>query len=150
MDAGWLSINRRGMHTAEYAICFGLVIAAVVGMQTYVKRGLQARMKTGADMVVKVTNKSVTIGSGDSAKILPMGGLSQYEPYYELSSQDSERASFTEEGHTDGIAGINRTEQSRQIRKAGGVQTEQGAMDTTAIDQGWANSNLAPTPPPPK
>ena len=35
--------KNKAQSTAEYAILIALVVAAVVGMQTYVKRGLQAR-----------------------------------------------------------------------------------------------------------
>jgi hypothetical protein len=36
-------VKRKAQSTAEYAILIGLVVAAVIGMQTYVKRGLQER-----------------------------------------------------------------------------------------------------------
>jgi hypothetical protein len=35
--------RNKAQSTAEYAIVIGLVIASVLGMQTYVKRGLQGR-----------------------------------------------------------------------------------------------------------
>ncbi|MFH1191183.1 MAG: hypothetical protein V1670_03195 [Candidatus Omnitrophota bacterium] len=38
-------LNRKGQNTAEYAILIALVIAVAVGTQTYIKRGLQARMR---------------------------------------------------------------------------------------------------------
>lgn len=41
--------GRRGQNTAEYAILIGLVVAAALGIQTYVKRGLQGRMKDAGD-----------------------------------------------------------------------------------------------------
>lgn len=41
--------SRKGQSTAEYAIVIGLVIAAVVAMQVYVKRGIQGKMKDAAD-----------------------------------------------------------------------------------------------------
>ena len=41
----------RAQSTAEYAIVFGLVIAAVIGMQTYVKRGWQARVRVESDQM---------------------------------------------------------------------------------------------------
>ncbi len=40
---------RKGQSTAEYAIVIGLVIAAAVGMQIYVKRGEEGRLKQTAD-----------------------------------------------------------------------------------------------------
>jgi len=41
--------NARGQSTAEYAIVIGLVIAAVVAMQVYIKRGVQAKVKDAVD-----------------------------------------------------------------------------------------------------
>lgn len=41
--------GRKGQNTAEYAILIGLVVAAALGIQTYVKRGLQGRMKDAGD-----------------------------------------------------------------------------------------------------
>ena len=44
-----LKLKRKGQSTAEYAIVIGLVIAAAVAMQVYVKRGLQGKMKDAVD-----------------------------------------------------------------------------------------------------
>lgn len=43
--------SRRAQSTAEYAVLLALVIAAVIGMQTYVKRGWQARVKVETDQM---------------------------------------------------------------------------------------------------
>ncbi|MDD5130711.1 MAG: hypothetical protein PHS66_06685 [Candidatus Omnitrophica bacterium] len=40
---------KKGQSTAEYAVVIGLVIAAAVAMQVYVKRGIQGKMKDAAD-----------------------------------------------------------------------------------------------------
>ena len=45
--------NRKAQSTAEYAVVLSLVIAAAIGMQVYVKRGVQARIKTTADGYVE-------------------------------------------------------------------------------------------------
>jgi len=60
--------NRKAQTTAEYAILIGLVVAALVAMQTYVKRGLQGRMKDATDTLVTGTTN--------------LGNTTQYEPYY--------------------------------------------------------------------
>jgi len=57
-------LNRKGQNTAEYAILIALVIAMAVGTQTYIKRGLQARMRDESRELT--TNLS---GSGDWAAI---------------------------------------------------------------------------------
>ena len=65
-------LNKRGQSVAEYAILIGVVIAAVVGMQLYVKRGLQGKAKAVVDDFATATR----------------GGIAspqQYEPYYTAS-----------------------------------------------------------------
>jgi uncharacterized protein (UPF0333 family) len=62
--------------TAEYAILLGLVIAAAVAMQVYVKRGIQARMH---DASRSLANQTSTLDMGQNAEY-------QYEPYYLNSS----------------------------------------------------------------
>jgi len=41
--------NSRGQITSEYAILVVLIIGALVAMQVYLKRGIQARLKDAAD-----------------------------------------------------------------------------------------------------
>lgn len=54
----------------EYAIVFSVVAAAVIGMQLFVKRGLQAKVK---DVSNYYTNQTGGVAIGTTA---------QYEPYY--------------------------------------------------------------------
>lgn len=63
--------KRKGQTTAEYAVLIGLVIAAVIAMQVYVKRGLQSKIAQETDGLT--------------------GGFSQYEPYYLSSDFQSSR-----------------------------------------------------------
>jgi len=63
----------KAQSTAEYAIVIALVIAAAVGMQIYVKRGLQAKVKDAVDY----NDKAATMMTG-----LP------YEPDYNTSEMD--------------------------------------------------------------
>ena len=58
----------KGQSTAEYAILIALVVAAVIAMQTYAKRALQARMRDASRYLVQQTNE--------------LGNSAQYEPYY--------------------------------------------------------------------
>ena len=78
-------LNRKGQNTAEYAILIALIIAAAVGMQTYVKRGLQGRVKEAVDH----TGTAQEVGGAN----LSFSG-DQYEPYYAQSDTKvrSERA----------------------------------------------------------
>ena len=75
--------KRKGQTTAEYAVLLGLVIAAILAMQVYVKRGIQARIRTETDGIT--------------------GGYDQYEPYYLSSDFTSTRdTSETETTATGG------------------------------------------------
>ena len=41
--------NKKAQSTLEYAILIAVVVGALIGMQTYVKRGLQGRLRTATD-----------------------------------------------------------------------------------------------------
>lgn len=92
--------GHKGQSIAEYAILIALVIAAAVAMQTYVKRGLQGRVKYAVDYV----------GEGGSVGSVPFafdaGG--QYEPEYIDSKQvqASDKTSNSEDFQSKGY--INR------------------------------------------
>lgn len=73
-----LGNRKEGQSTVEYALIVGVIVAALVGMQTYVKRGLQARYHDG----MKFLANEVTTGTGSTL----LGATSQYEPYYQESS----------------------------------------------------------------
>ncbi len=69
--------NKKGQNTAEYAILIALVIAAAIGIQTYVKRGLQGRLKTEADGIVG----SIKDNWDDTAfNTITVTASPQYEP----------------------------------------------------------------------
>jgi len=83
-----VSKRKKAQSTAEYVIVLGLVVGAVVAMQTYVKRGLQARVKEATDYTYTpelVTKKTIFNGS------------LQYEPYYLKSDFTSTKTSESTE-----------------------------------------------------
>jgi hypothetical protein len=100
-----LKLKRKGQSTAEYAIVIGLVIAAAVAMQVYVKRGIQGKVRDAVDNTLAAT---------------------QYEPYYLSTTSDSSRAenttAKTEKG--GGVSRvINKDEASRTgTQDIGGVE----------------------------
>ncbi|MCK9432777.1 MAG: hypothetical protein PHN16_05915 [Candidatus Omnitrophica bacterium] len=81
---------RKGQSTAEYAIVIGLVIAAAVAMQVYVKRGIQGKIKDAVNYTDADDNVT--------------GSTIQYEPDYQttqnmVSTRESqEKESITEGG----------------------------------------------------
>ncbi len=64
--------TRRAQSVAEYSVCLALVLAALLGMQVYVKRGLQGRYKEAVDHAAKQAASAAQLA------ISPK----QYEPYY--------------------------------------------------------------------
>ena len=66
--------SRQAQTLMEYAILFGIVIMALMGMQIYVKRGIQGKIRS-------------TMVQGSSGATL--SGYSQYEPYYFHSKSNS-------------------------------------------------------------
>ena len=69
---------KRAQSLVEYAILISIVIAALVGMQVYVKRGLQAKYKGAVD------------STGDAV------GIKQYEPYYADKTQTIQQEQKTD------------------------------------------------------
>ncbi len=114
-----------GQSTAEYAVVIAIVLGAVIGMQTFVKRGLQGRYKDVSQELSKAD------GTGE------LGGLKsfeQYEPYY--AKQDIKTA-LTDNWNEEMQAGdkvIRDGIVSGRDRQAGGSQEE---TSFKAIDNGW-------------
>ena len=63
-------LNKKGQNIAEYSILIALVIAVVIGMQTYVKRGIQGRVKDGADRFVDVISGTQALSDTTTAEEL--------------------------------------------------------------------------------
>ena len=91
-----LRFNKRAQSTAEYAIVIALVIGAVVAMQVYVRRGLQARMKGAVDTYL-IGKTSGVIDATNSINGIPTppGQDGLYEPEFTERQIDQERYSPT-------------------------------------------------------
>ena len=123
----------RGQSTAEYAVLISIVIAAAVGMQVYLKRGLQARYKV-------VSDRLTAGGAGQQ-----IGGVNlqhradQYEPYY--ASQDvgtSQDRTEGEEFTADGTL-VRSVQDTTKRGAVGGAKAErvQGTREEQADDSAW-------------
>ena len=115
-------LNKKGQNTAEYAILIALIIAAAVGMQTYVKRGLQGRVQEAT----KHVGTSQDVGGVN----LNFTG-NQYEPYYAESDTKvrSERTADEEMGNRGAITRSNVKEETKV--DAGGVEK---VLSTTSAE----------------
>jgi len=70
----------KGQSTAEYAIVIALVLGAAVGMQTYVRRTLQARVADATDALPR------NVGANGT---LPANARTAFEPLYATSNQNT-------------------------------------------------------------
>lgn len=104
-----LRLLRKGQSTAEYAIVIGLVIAAAVAMQVYVKRGIQAKMKQATDY--RDAEDPVT------------GGLNQYEPNYMTTTDMVSTRNAEENAVTSAGGQVVRTITGEDVSSKTGTQT---------------------------
>ena len=99
--------NKKAQQTAEYALLISLVVAAIIAMQTYAQRTIQARIRDAAVHLVDRTNA--------------LGTTAQYEPYYLETSYDTVRDELTEQVQGNGV--FNTVEDSTRTRAAQGFQS---------------------------
>lgn len=45
----FITLNKKGQSTLEYALIIAVVVAALVAMQVYIKRGMQGKLRSAAD-----------------------------------------------------------------------------------------------------
>lgn len=129
----------KAQSTAEYAVILAVVIGAAVAMQTYVKRGLQARQKAGTDAFTGIT--ATFSGVGGNATAASFGQLAQYEPYYLESSYDRFQENVEQEHMGDGKV-IKEKVSDISATKDGGYQMQAGPSAINRDGQ-WANSTSA-------
>ena len=123
-----LLATRRGQSTAEYAVVIAFVLAAVIGMQTYVKRALQAKYRMASFAVSQVKPAA--------GQLTGYTNLEQYEPYYAKASSFTERKDIYDEKFEKGGKVTRTGALSESVRNAGGTQEELNATALTK-DQNW-------------
>jgi len=89
-------MSKKAQSTAEYAVLFGLVVGAVITMQVYVKRSLQAKVKDASKLMTDQTG---------AVEGIDLATTEQYEPYYLYREQQQ-------------TASRDRTEKSVQLGEA--------------------------------
>ena len=97
--------NRRAQSTMEYALLIAVVIGVFSAMQIYMRRSMQAKLKSGADNMASVVLSGTDAGS--QAQTL-FGTEKQYEPYYIREGQyqaNTESSEGTEKGTISSTGG---------------------------------------------
>ena len=98
--------NKKAQNTAEYALLISLVVAAVIAMQTYAQRAIQARIR---DASKYLTNQTISLGNSN-----------QYEPYYLTSDYTVSRDDETTERLGTNLVSMETN--STRTRRTGGFQ----------------------------
>jgi len=75
-----LFLNKKAQNTMEYALLIAIVVGAFTGMQLYLRRGLQLRIKAATDNIPTKVRDSYSDASVNGKDVF--GALTQYEPYY--------------------------------------------------------------------
>lgn len=57
------SLSKRGQSTLEYAVLIVVIIAALVAMQVYLKRGIQGRMRESSDQIGEQFSPGYTVSN---------------------------------------------------------------------------------------
>jgi hypothetical protein len=78
--------NKRAQNVAEYAILIALVVGAIIAIQTFAKRALQARVRDASKYMVDNTNFGSQITGGNTYN------TAQYEPYYQNSEYNTTKS----------------------------------------------------------
>lgn len=59
----FIRLNKKGQNTLEYAIVIAVIVAALIAMQNYIKRGVQGKMKQATDDIGEQYSPQNTNGS---------------------------------------------------------------------------------------
>jgi len=57
------SFSKRGQSTLEYAVLIVVIIAALIAMQVYLKRGIQGRMRESSDQIGEQFSPGYTVSN---------------------------------------------------------------------------------------
>ncbi len=105
--------NKIAQTTAEYALLISLVVAAVIAMQTYAQRAIQARIRGASLYMAQQTNA--------------LGLVNQYEAYYAQSDYDVDRVSTDVSIHNNSTISVAQNE-TRTRKNEGTTNTIRGVI----------------------
>ena len=109
----------KGQSTAEYAIVVGLVIAAAVAMQIYIKRQLQGKVRDAVNY-----NEGPGVGGANAVNLNAVAVGTQYEPYYQTMTDVKSTADRTETTQT-----FDGGKVTRDIAAAKDMSTREGTTN---------------------
>lgn len=121
-----------GQAIGEYAVMVGLAVAAVTGMQLYVRRGLQANIKLTADTLGdQQTGLQYEIGDTDNQRRMVLSGKANAQS---RSSSRTISRSRTEEQVTPG-GGVTRLVIEDRTETRGGLGGGVADIDESVVER---------------
>lgn len=117
--AKMLKRKRKFQSTVEYGILLSIVVAALVAMQVYVKRAIQAKHKDAADLLGSVGGQ-VTFddGAGNTIEVT-LNQTAQYEPeYLQRHTQQNLTTDYTSKSVYSGGRAVTDKTQNAEIQSA--------------------------------
>ena len=134
-----MKLKTKAQSVTEYAILLGVAIAVFAGMQTYVKRGLNARIKKATDASTSAGEGFTIALTGQPELNASYDALGQYEPYYQYSQSDSYSESVMQEHTGEGqlqkeiVSDVN-------VQAAGAIRGDiSGAQAAADGDTQWGD-----------
>lgn len=110
--------NRKAQNTMEYALLIAVVIGVFSAMQLYMRRGMQARLKSGSDNITNAILATSNVGN------TLFGNETQYEPYYMVngssnftttSGEGTDSGTYNETGGTTSLANASMKRVGEQV-----------------------------------
>lgn len=131
-------LNRKAQSVAEYAIILAVVIGAAAAMQVYVKRGLQAKVKSGTDAYTSIQATLPAVEAGGAT--ITFSDIGQYEPYY-LESDYERYQENVERQHMGGGKIVAEKVSDFTFTKPEGYQLQAGPQNRTERDNLWGTGS---------
>lgn len=74
----FIYLNKKGQSTLEYGVVIAIIVAGLIAMQAYIKRGVQGRLKQASDDIGEQFSPGYTTGTyttrssvGSTERIIP-------------------------------------------------------------------------------
>lgn len=88
------TLNKKAQSTLEYAVLFGVIVAGLIAMQVYMKRGVQGKLQDSADNIgeqysVTSTSGSTTVRTKSSSREDILSGDAAGNPFSLRTSRKS-------------------------------------------------------------
>ncbi|MBU1726887.1 MAG: hypothetical protein KJ880_04595 [Candidatus Omnitrophica bacterium] len=112
----FIYLNKKGQSTAEYVIVLGLIIGVVIAMQTYIKRGLQGRVKDAVDFTDQGAQSD---GSNITGQGVVQFSGKQYEPGYLKTGFETKRDVVGDVESLQEGGAVNRTLEKESSERKG-------------------------------